>query len=46
MSILTSLIQGNQSNWPKIGKVELIQDRPLPDGFQIKTITISNRSIQ
>ncbi|MDY6993704.1 MAG: RNA-guided endonuclease TnpB family protein, partial [Pseudomonadota bacterium] len=31
-------------NLPKIGKVKLIQHRPLPDGFQIKTVTISRKA--
>ncbi|MDJ0518575.1 RNA-guided endonuclease InsQ/TnpB family protein [Dapis sp. BLCC M229] len=31
-------------NLPKIGNVKLIQHRPLPDGFQIKTVTISRKA--
>lgn len=34
-------IQGNLINLPKIGNVKLIQHRPLPDGFKIKTATIT-----
>ncbi|WP_367267689.1 RNA-guided endonuclease InsQ/TnpB family protein [Okeania sp. SIO2C9] len=30
-------------NLPKIGNVKLIQHRPLPEGFQIKTVTISRK---
>jgi putative transposase len=33
-------IQGKFVNLPKIGLVKLIQHRPLPDGFKIKTATI------
>ena len=31
-------------NLPKIGKVKLIQHRPLPDGFKIKTATMSRKA--
>ena len=34
-------IQGKFINLPKIGLVKLIQHRPLPDGFKIKTATVS-----
>jgi putative transposase len=34
-------IQGKSINLPKIGLVKLIQHRPLPDGFKIKTATIT-----
>ncbi|AFY67224.1 RNA-guided endonuclease TnpB family protein [Geitlerinema sp. PCC 7407] len=34
-------IQGKQINLPKIGWVKLIQHRPLPEGFKIKTATVS-----
>ncbi len=37
-------IEGNKINLPKIGKVKLIQHRPLPDGFQIKTVTITRKA--
>ncbi|NEO56441.1 MAG: transposase [Okeania sp. SIO3B5] len=37
-------IEENQINLPKIGKVKLIKHRPLPDGFQIKTVTISRKA--
>ncbi|GGA59036.1 hypothetical protein CYANOKiyG1_80420 [Okeania sp. KiyG1] len=36
-------IEGNKINLPKIGNIKLIQHRPLPDGFQIKTVTISRK---
>jgi putative transposase len=34
-------IQGKFIKLPSIGKVKLIQHRPLPDGFKIKTATIT-----
>jgi len=37
-------LEGNKINLPKIGKVKLIQHRRLPDGFQIKTATISRKA--
>ncbi|NET11752.1 MAG: IS200/IS605 family element transposase accessory protein TnpB [Okeania sp. SIO1H6] len=37
-------IEENQINLPKIGKVKLIQHRPIPEGFQIKTVTISRKA--
>ncbi|NEO58141.1 MAG: transposase [Okeania sp. SIO3B5] len=37
-------IQENKINLPKIGNIKLIQHRPLPDGFQIKTVTISRKA--
>ncbi|NEQ41050.1 MAG: transposase [Okeania sp. SIO3I5] len=36
-------LEGNKINLPKIGLVKLIQHRRLPDGFQIKTATISRK---
>jgi putative transposase len=36
-------IQGNLINLPKIGLVKLIQHRPLPDGFKLKTATITRK---
>ncbi|MGL5804666.1 MAG: RNA-guided endonuclease InsQ/TnpB family protein, partial [Xenococcaceae cyanobacterium] len=35
---------GNIINLPKIGKIKLILHRPIPDGFQFKTATISRRA--
>lgn len=35
---------GNIINLPKIGKMKLILHRPIPDGFQFKTATISRRA--
>ncbi|NEQ76171.1 MAG: transposase [Okeania sp. SIO2C9] len=37
-------IEGNKINLPKIGKVKLIQHRPIPEGFQIQTVTISRKA--
>ncbi|MDJ1178828.1 transposase [Roseofilum sp. BLCC_M91] len=37
-------IEGNKITLPKIGKVKLIKHRPLPEGFQIKTVTISRKA--
>jgi putative transposase len=37
-------IQGNKINLPKIGKVRLIQHRPLPEGFTIKTAIVSRKA--
>ncbi|MGD1712954.1 RNA-guided endonuclease InsQ/TnpB family protein [Dapis sp. BLCC M172] len=37
-------IEGNRINLPKIGKVKLIKHRLLPNGFQIKTVTISRKA--
>ncbi|MDJ0517267.1 MAG: transposase [Trichodesmium sp. MO_231.B1] len=37
-------IEENKINLPKIGRVKLIQHRPLPEGFNIKTVTISRKA--
>ena len=37
-------IEGNKINLPKIGKVKLIQHRPIPEGLTIKTVTISRKA--
>ncbi len=37
-------IQGKFIHLPKIGAVKLIQHRPLPDGFKIKTATITRKA--
>ncbi|NET23857.1 MAG: IS200/IS605 family element transposase accessory protein TnpB [Okeania sp. SIO1H5] len=42
--IKLNCIEGNQINLPKIGKVKLIQHRPIPEGFIIKTVTISRKA--
>ncbi|NET29484.1 MAG: transposase [Okeania sp. SIO1I7] len=42
--IKQNCIEGNQINLPKIGNIKLIKHRPLPDGFQIKTVTISRKA--
>ncbi|NET42203.1 transposase [Okeania sp. SIO2B3] len=42
--IKQNCIEENQINLPKIGKVKLIQHRPIPEGFIIKTVTISRKA--
>ncbi|GGA31768.1 RNA-guided endonuclease TnpB family protein [Okeania sp. KiyG1] len=42
--ITQDCIEENQINLPKIGKVKLIQHRPIPEGFMIKTVTISRKA--
>ncbi|GGA55313.1 RNA-guided endonuclease TnpB family protein [Okeania sp. KiyG1] len=37
-------IEENKINLPKIGNIKFIQHRHLPDGFQIKTATISRKA--
>ncbi|GGA33872.1 transposase [Okeania sp. KiyG1] len=37
-------IEENKINLPKIGNIKLIQHRPLPNAFQIKTVTISRKA--
>ncbi|NET41075.1 transposase [Okeania sp. SIO2B3] len=37
-------IEEKRINLPKIGKVKFIQHRPIPDGFKIKTVTISRKA--
>lgn len=37
-------IQGNKVNLPKIGLVKFIQHRPIPEGFRIKTATITRKA--
>jgi putative transposase len=37
-------IMGNQVNLPKLGTVKFIQHRPLPEGFDVKTATISKKA--
>ena len=42
--IQQNCIEGNKINLPKIGKVKLIQHRPIPEGLKIKTVTISRKA--
>ncbi|MGK7925994.1 MAG: RNA-guided endonuclease InsQ/TnpB family protein [Spirulina sp.] len=37
-------LKGKWINFPKIGKIKLIQHRPLPEGFTIKTVTITRKA--
>ncbi|MGB7058350.1 MAG: transposase, partial [Geitlerinemataceae cyanobacterium] len=43
-SIGANAISGNQLKLPKFGFVKLIYHRPIPDGFQIKTVTVSRKA--
>jgi putative transposase len=36
-------IRGQFIHLPKVGPVKLVQHRPLPDGFVIKTATVPAR---
>ncbi len=37
-------IQGNRFNLPKFGWVKMIYHRPIPDGFKIKTATVTRKA--
>ena len=37
-------LQGNLINLPKLGKVKVILHRPIPDGFKIKTASITKKA--
>ncbi|NEP11287.1 MAG: transposase [Symploca sp. SIO2C1] len=37
-------LQGNRINLPKLGKVKVILHRQIPDGFKIKTASITKKS--
>lgn len=37
-------LEGKYINLPKLGKLKVILHRPLPDGFKIKTATITSKS--
>jgi putative transposase len=37
-------IVGNKVNLPKLGTFKLIQHRPLPEGFEVKTATVSKKA--
>jgi putative transposase len=43
-SIGENPITGNQLKLPKFGTVKLVYHRPLPEGFQIKTATVSRKA--
>lgn len=40
-AIKQDCIQSKRINLPKIGQIKIVQHRPLPDGFKLKTATIS-----
>ncbi|NET15673.1 MAG: transposase [Okeania sp. SIO1H6] len=42
--IKLNCIEENKINLPYLGKVKLIQHRPIPEGFIIKTVTISRKA--
>lgn len=42
--VLDNWLNRNQINLPKIGNVEIIMHRPLPDGFKIKTCIVSKKA--
>jgi len=37
-------LQGNKINLPKLGKIKVIVHRPIPEGFKIKTVSISKKA--
>ena len=37
-------LQGNLINLPKLGKVKVIHHRPIPDGFKIKTASVTKKA--
>lgn len=37
-------LQGNLINLPMLGKVKVIPHRPVPDGFKIKTVSITKKA--
>ncbi|AOY82921.1 transposase [Moorena producens JHB] len=36
-------LEGNLINLPKIGKIKIVLHRPLPDGFKVKTASITKK---
>ena len=39
----SSNLQGNVINFPKLGLIKVVLHRPLPDGFKVKTATITKK---
>jgi len=37
-------LQGNLINLPMFGKVKVILHRPIPDGFKIKTASVTKKA--
>jgi len=37
-------LQGNKINLPKLGKIKVIVHRPIPEGFKVKTVSISKKA--
>ncbi|NEP14456.1 MAG: transposase [Symploca sp. SIO2C1] len=42
--ISSDCLQGNKINLPKLGKIKVIVHRPIPEGFKIKTVSISKKA--
>lgn len=42
--IKNSCLQGNLINLPMFGKVKVILHRPLPDGFKVKTVSVTKKA--
>ncbi len=42
--INSDCLQGNKINLPKLGKIKVIVHRPIPEGFKIKTVSISKKA--
>jgi putative transposase len=42
--IKESCLQGNRINLPKLGLIKIILHRPIPDGFKIKTASITKKA--
>ncbi|RCJ19824.1 transposase [Nostoc sp. ATCC 43529] len=36
-------LQGNLINLPKLGQIKVVLHRPLPDGFKVKTVSITKK---
>jgi putative transposase len=37
-------LQGNLINLPMLGKVKVVLHRPLPDGFKVKTVSVTKKA--
>ncbi|OLT61999.1 RNA-guided endonuclease InsQ/TnpB family protein [Moorena bouillonii] len=42
--IKQSCLQGNRIDLPKLGKIKVVLHRQIPDGFKIKTVSISKKA--
>lgn len=43
-SVKQNCLEGKYINLPKLGKIKVILHRPLPDGFKIKTVTVTHKA--